>query len=211
MLKDTLFNCDTNEIVKIISSILECIDDYSTITSDVGNNEFWLSRAYAFSKSQHRMLFSKSFGALGCSIPKAIGVSVSNGNKVLCFTGDQGIQINMQELMVISTNNLPIMIVVLNNQASGMIRDREKNRYNKLIHTTKESGYQALNLEKIANAYGLTYYQWDDSYNSLRKVPCIIEVRVCDGELIPFLPKGNPIQKLSPNLTETLYQQLDRS
>jgi len=211
MLKDTLFNCDVNEVVKVISSILDCLGSNSTIISDVGNNEFWLSRAYAFSKSQHILLFSKAFSTLGCSIPKAIGVSMTNKRKVICFVGDLGIQINMQELMTIATNNLPIAIVVINNQASGMIRDKEKNKYNKLIHTSKESGYQALNLEKISEAYGLAYYQWDYSCNGLLKVPCIVEVKIDDGELIPFLPKGNPIQKLSPDLDETLYQEMDRS
>lgn len=211
MLKDTLFQMDTNEAVEVISSILKRTKDDITIISDVGNNEYWLSRAYALSKSHHKMFFSKSFGALGCAVPKAIGSSLSNGKQVLCFVGDQGIQLNIQELMPIFTDNLPIVIVVLNNYMSGMVRDRELSRYNKELHTTKESGYHTLNLEKIADAYGLRYHLWNDTDGHLPVAPCIIEVKITDNQLIPFLPKGNAIQDLAPSLDKTIYQEMNRS
>lgn len=210
MLKETLFKMDTNEAVEVISNILKRVKDDTTIISDVGNNEYWLSRAYALSKSHHKMFFSKSFGALGCAVPKAIGSSLSNGKQVLCFVGDQGIQINIQELMPILTNNLPIVIVVLNNYMSGMVRDRELSRYNKELHTTKKSGYHTLNLEKIADAYGLRYHLWNDLDESLPDAPCIIEVKITDSQWIPFLPKGNEIQDLEPSLDETIYQEMNR-
>lgn len=43
---------------------------------DVGNNEFWASKAYELSGVKARTYYSKSFGALGCSLAKSIGIFI---------------------------------------------------------------------------------------------------------------------------------------
>ncbi len=53
------------------------------IVSDVGNNEFWVSRAYEYSGICNRILYSKSFGTLGCAIGKAIGACYYTQRPVL--------------------------------------------------------------------------------------------------------------------------------
>ena len=78
---------------------------------DVGNNEFWCSQSYVRFKLQNRMLYSKSFGSLGSAIAKAIGVFYKTGNTVICFIGDQGLQMNIQEFQFISNHRIPIKVV----------------------------------------------------------------------------------------------------
>ncbi|MBN1550825.1 thiamine pyrophosphate-binding protein, partial [bacterium] len=125
-LKDILQCYDLNDPVNVVSAILRNIGYDTILTNDVGNNEFWVSRAYTYAKAGNRTLFSKSFGAMGCSLPKAIGAHYATQKPVLCFTGDQGLQMNLQELQYIANHDLPIAVVLLNNQSSGMIRSREK-------------------------------------------------------------------------------------
>ena len=72
-IKEILWNSDTNTPVNEITYLLNNLKNTGAIVGDVGNNEFWLSRAYEFSKNKSKILFSRSLGTMGCSIGKAIG------------------------------------------------------------------------------------------------------------------------------------------
>jgi len=217
-IKETLFNCDTNYPVNIIANILRNLDSDTVITCDTGNNELWLSRAHCFASIPNRVLYPKSFGALGCSLPKAIGAYYSKKNKILCFTGDQGLQMNIQELQFIIRENLPITIIVLNNHTSGMIRDQQERQFaSRFISTTMDSGYNIPNLEKIAFAYGIKYFHFD--YNikqdTIKNIlflfePIIIELTIKSNiSIIPYLPKGFPMQKFVPEIDNDIFNKLE--
>ena len=206
-IRETLIDYDNNDPVCALSAIIQHATAETVITSDVGNNEFWLSRAYSLSKVSNRIIFSKSFGLLGCSLPKAIGAQIVSGSKVICFTGDQGFQMNMQELQFIVTNHMPILIVVVNNNSSGMIVSRQKKRNSThFLHTTSEGGYYAPPLKGIANAYGLGYCK--KSCEEVEKIgelsaslmlPCILEMVVSEvTDISPYIPFGNRCDEFVP-------------
>lgn len=210
-----LADCDVNTPTKIIAEILHDTKQKVVMTSDVGNNEFWLSRGYVLAKNTNRLLYSKSFGALGCSIGKAIGAHYSSRLSVICFIGDQGFQLNIQEIEFIKSHNLPIAIVVLNNLSSGMIRSREKIVYNAhYVHTTLKSGYSVPNIKAITEAYGLKYYNYvsDDIKMTLMEIkePIVIEIQIDEkNDLEPSLPKGNACQDMEPKIEKSLYNELN--
>ena len=213
ILKTELKNEDINTAIESIISVLKQTDKDTYVVNDVGNNEFWVSRAAVESGCENRVLYSKSFGALGCGLGKAIGVYYAMHKPVLCFIGDQGLQMNIQELQYISQHQLPIMIVVLNNQTSGMIKDRESIAYNHYVHTTSESGYQLPELKDIAKAYGFNY---TNQFNELKrlftgKAPVLVEV-IIDYSigLTPSLPKGRKCQDMTPELSEEKYDYLNK-
>lgn len=217
-IKKNLLAEDCNQAVDDIVSMLQVLNEGQVLTSDVGNNEFWLSRAYEMVGCKNRILYSKSFGVLGCSIPKAIGTYYATKKPVVCFVGDQGLQLNIQEMQFVATTQLPIVICVLNNESSGMIKDRELVRYRgKLVHTTKESGYVALNVQKISMAYGIKYIDYHTIRKDELKVlldritsPLIIEMKIDEGiGLTPSLPKGRPMQMFVPDLSAERYIKLD--
>lgn len=213
-LKSELFDTDMSEPVVAISKFLFTIGQDSVITSDVGNNEFWLARACVHAHIANRVIFSKSFGALGCSLPKAIGAYYSTNKPIICFTGDQGIQMNMQELQCIAQNNLPIKIVVINNHTSGMIKDRQAQKYGShFVHTTKASGYSELNLEKMAQLYNLEFISLSkgSDYTQVNKILSgVIELNTTDKyHLEPTLKKGDLCQNLFPYLETDIYEKLN--
>ena len=208
-IKDELWRHDVNETVSIISEIIKRLDA-DIITSDVGNNEFWLSRAVVYSKCIAKVLYSKGFGVLGSSLPKAIGACYATGKVVICFTGDQGVQLNMQELQMIADNKLPILVIILDNYKSGMIYDHEMKKYDKPIHTTDYSGYGHPKFEMIAEAYGLSYYEDIESIDKWDRRHGGIAVIKCGGEsLEPNLPVGEPCQNLYPVLNYNIYNRLN--
>lgn len=204
-LKKELKHEDVNSAIESIEAVLNQTDEDAIVVSDVGNNEFWVSRACVESGISNRVYYSKSFGALGCGLGKAIGVFYATRKPVLCFVGDQGLQMNIQELQFISQHQIPIMIVVLNNHASGMIKDREMALYRKLLHTTRETGYNALNLEKMAIAYSLQYIKEEFQF------PGILEIAIDDTiELYPSLPRGRNCQDLIPTLQKDKYDYMNQ-
>ena len=204
---------DISEPVEKCAAVLRNSSNECTLVADVGNNEFWVSRAYAYSKVTNRLLFSKSFGALGCGLPKAIGVYYATRKPAIAIVGDQGLQINIQELQYISTNRIPIVLVVINNQTSGMIKDREKQKYKgELIHTNCDTGYGLPDLKRLADAYGIAYAEYDEVAAIMDNVsePMIVNVPISEEiGLEPNLPFGNVCQNLYPALEDELYKQLE--
>lgn len=218
-IREKLWNCDVNDVVETVDSILSCANtNYAAIINDVGDNEFWISRACAHSRCGVKSLYSKSFASLGCALPKSIGAYHSTKRPVVCFTGDQGFQMNVQELQAVAHDKVPVLIVVMNNFASGMIRDKEKKSYGSYLHSTLDSGYNMPDLSKIAEAYGISYC---DSYKMTTDEiidiatnisgSIILNLRI-DPELglAPFLPIGRATQDMEPRLEQSTYDYIDK-
>ena len=217
-IREKLWDYDVNEVVKTVDAILSYANiNYAAITNDVGDNEFWISRACAHSKCGIKSLYSKSFASLGCALPKSIGAYCSTMKPVVCFTGDQGFQMNIQELQAIANDNIPILIVVMNNLASGMIRDKEKKMYGTYLHSTLDSGYSMPDLSKIADAYGISYYDSDQISNReikdiITKIdsPTILNLRINpELGLAPYLPIGRATQDMEPRLEQSIYDYIN--
>lgn len=216
-IKKDLWDEDVNEVVKAIDTILANTSEDATIVSDVGNHEFWVSRACAHSNRKGNLLYSKSFATLGSAMVKAIGAYYATKKPVVCFIGDQGFQMNMQELQYISQHQLPILVVILNNQVSGMIRDKEITGYKgKFLHSTSSSGYQIPNLKEIAVLYHLEYAEVDTRSENDKTVnlgvnaPGILNLLINENlSLEPSLPRGRQPQDMVPELDKDRYDYLN--
>lgn len=213
-IRNSLSDEDLNSAVCRIESLISTMPEESIIVADVGNNEFWVSRACVHTRTNKRTLYSKSFGSLGCALGKAVGAYYATGYPIVCFVGDQGFQLNIQELQTISQNQIPVGVVLLNNHSSGMIKDRQtllfKGDY---LHTTLYSGYGAPNFKRIAEGYGLPYTRIsmrDNDVINKMELPCVIEIEIDENiGLSPYLPKGNHIQNMAPILEPDKYNYLN--
>ena len=218
-IKETLLNSDTSSPITEIAYLLDNLKHTGVIVGDVGNNEFWLSRAYEFSKNGSKILFSRSFGTMGCSIGKAIGAYYALNQNVVCFIGDQGLQMNPQELQFISNNNLPIWIIVINNNSSGMIKSRQIRKYNsEFLLTTKETGYSVVDLKKLSNTYNFEYVQIENITDINDKLlncdyakPLFVNFIVDESiDLEISLPIGNNCRDMEPKLDRNLDEELKK-
>lgn len=205
ILEQELKKEDINPAIETIISVLKQIDKNTIVVSDVGNNEFWVSRAVVESGCENRVLYSKSFGALGCGLGKAIGTYYAKGEPVVVFVGDQGLQLNIQELHYIAQHKLPISVILLNNHSSGMIKDRELAAYNTCLHTTEDSGYLAPDFKALSLAFGINYGTF--SCNE----PLLMEINVDKSiGLTPNLPRGKKCQNLQPAINNEKFEYLNK-
>lgn len=208
-LRDELMDADMDGVPVKIAQLLKSLPKGTSVINDVGNNEFWVSRACANVRHEGKVLYSKNFATMGNALPKAIGVYYATRKPVVCFMGDQGFQLNSQELQTIAQNQLPILVVVMNNHTSGMIRDKEKAKYESYLHATKESGYAVPDLAKLAEAYGLRYAISIESTKELT-LPMLMDLMIdSDISLRPYLPIGNMPQNMMPMLEEELHNRLE--
>ncbi len=211
VLKKELKHEDCSETVIKLSSFISSQSDDTYYVCDVGNNEFLFSRAYELSGSNSKVYCSKSFGTLGSSIGRAIGVYYATHCDIICVCGDQGFQYNLQELQYISNCKLPIKIVLLNNHRSGMIEDHEKNSLGGvLIHVDENSGYSTPDFSKIAESYCFTYTTNPETACTESKTPMLYEISTTEYEALrPTLPRGNSCQDMFPLLDRSKYEYLN--
>jgi acetolactate synthase-1/2/3 large subunit len=214
-IRDILSGRDDREPNKIIKKLSESVSADSVVTTDVGQNQVWV--AQSFIPKGQRILFSGGHGAMGYSLPAAIGVHYASGKRVVAFCGDGGIQMNIQELQFVSRENLPITIVLLNNHSLGMIRHFQEMYFDGVYTGTKaDTGYSAPDFGKISEAYGIPYFlvkgisditSVSDCFSG--NGPYFIEVSLPDTTYVyPKLAMGRLNQDQEPELERTLFDYL---
>lgn len=163
-----------NKTPYLFMQILNAItQENDVITTDVGQNQMWAAQMIKLKKGQ-KFLTSGGLAPMGYSLPAAIGVAFANPSKTIyCINGDGGIQMAMQSLLLISQYNLNIKIIVLNNEALGMITQFQHLYFeDRMAATTKQGGYILPDLKSLANSFKIPYYQITDFNEKTIKKIC---------------------------------------
>jgi acetolactate synthase I/II/III large subunit len=94
----------------------------AVVACDVGQHQMWVAQHWRFDDPR-KHLTSGALGAMGFGLPAAIGAQLENPNAgVICISGDGSFLMNVQELATLRRYDLPVKIVLLDNQALGMVR-----------------------------------------------------------------------------------------
>ena len=179
------------------------------------------SHAYTIKKGQ-RFIVNSAIASMGYDLPAAIGACISAGKAdTICIAGDGSIQMNIQELQTVVTNDLPLKIFVINNQGYHSIRMTQTNLFNKNFHGIGEqSGDLGFpDFSKLAYAYGFPYFSIK-SNSEMSKLDYVLSAEgylICEvfvsTEQI-FEPKSAtkrlPDGRLFSPPLEDLYPFLDR-
>ena len=140
---------------KIIAFLSEHLQDTSVIAVDVGQHMVWSYQSFK-NKNGQKLLFSGGHGAMGYALPAAIGAYYAVGKPVACICGDGAFQMNIQELQWVVRENIPVKILILNNDSLGMIRHLQRDYFDSLFAgTSNGSGFSSCDFCKVAEAYGI--------------------------------------------------------
>jgi len=181
------------------------------ITTEVGQHQMWTAQFYPFTKSR-TFITSGGLGTMGFGTGAAIGVLCADPkNRVVHIAGDGSFRMNCNELATISHYNLPLVIVVENNNALGNVRMWQRLFYGKRFsQTTLDFGPDWI---KLAKAYGIKGYKATNK-KQFEKVfkkafesgkAAIIDARVDKDEMVlPMVPGGNAIFDMIMELSKDM-------
>lgn len=166
---------------KVVNYFGNIISNNSIACADVGQNQMWVAQSLRIKGDNVRILNSGGLGAMGFSLPAAIGAYyASKESQIVAFMGDGGLQMNIQELQLVGSKQLPITVVVFNNHSLGLIRDVHEKYYEKR-YVGSVWGFSLPDLEYICKAYNIEYCKvnnYNDLYNikSFASSPKLVEV-----------------------------------
>lgn len=163
------------------------------VTTDVGQHQMWSAQYYPVEKAR-QFLTSGSLGTMGFGLPTALGAAIANpGRRVVCFTGDGSILMNIQELATLAELELDVTIVLFRNGSLGMVRQQQEYLFDR--------NYSASIFEKVpdfltvAKGFGIdavdAVADRDWAAKAFAKGPHLVLVSISMEEnVLPFVSAG---------------------
>ncbi|MGH8461032.1 MAG: biosynthetic-type acetolactate synthase large subunit [Stenotrophobium sp.] len=110
----------------VIEAINKITKGEAIVSTGVGQHQMWAAQYFDF-RQPRLWLTSGSMGTMGFGLPAAIGAAFAQpGKTVIDIDGDASIRMNLGELETATTYNLPVKIVVLNNNGDGMVKQWQR-------------------------------------------------------------------------------------
>lgn len=187
----------------VIEMINDTTEGEAIITTDVGQHQMWAAQYYKFNHPRS-WITSGGLGTMGFGFPSAIGAQMAHPQRlVVSINGDGGMQMCAQELAICAINNIPVKIVVINNQVLGMVRQWQNLIYEKRYSYTDLAG--SPDFVKLAEAYGVKGLRatskeeagaaWKEALET--PGPVLVEFVVSkDENVYPMVTQGSTIDQM---------------
>jgi acetolactate synthase-1/2/3 large subunit len=181
----------------IVEQFDEAMPDDTIVTAGVGQHQMWAWQYWTWTEPR-TWVTSHGLGTMGYGFPAAIGAKLAKPDKeVIAFEGDGSFLMTSQELSVAVRENLDITIVVLNNEAVGMVRQWQDGFYE---GRRMASEYPWVpEFDKLAEAYGARGFRLED-YDEVDEViqkalaydgPAVVDAIIDPEENVyPMVPSG---------------------
>ncbi|MDQ8022567.1 MAG: acetolactate synthase large subunit [Moraxellaceae bacterium] len=181
----------------LVRAVADQLDDEATITTDVGQHQMWVAQAYPLRRPR-QWLTSGGLGTMGFGMPAAIGAALAERERtVVCFSGDGSIMMNIQELATAAEEGANIKIVLMDNQALGMVYQQQGMFYNERFHAV--SYRRPTDFVALAKACGIRAVDLDTTDDPRALLadalqtpgPCLIHCSIdVQQRVYPMVPPG---------------------
>lgn len=212
------------EFVDILSECLPESVNVITGSSGLAVEIFYMTYR---NRIGQRMFLTSGLGAMGYGLSAAIGACIgSNHKKTYCIEGDGSLMMNIQELATLKAQNLPITVIVMNNDGYASIRNTQRNYFNgRFIGSDVNSGLFIPDLAAIAHDFGIAVESVETSSQlksalTLDSGPRLIDVKLNPDEVlapkVSAMPQADgtiismPLEDMSPllSLDKLSYEML---
>ena len=192
-----------------LHALSEKLSTNAIVCVDVGQIQMWAAQSLEIKKSQ-RFLTEGGMASIGSALPLAIGASFAKpGTQIVAITGDGGFQLNIQELQTIYHHQLPIKIILLNNNGYGMIKQFQEQYLNSRFQSSG-IGYSTPDFQNVVTAYKIPSTKIscnDEIVLAVQQLlsgmrPGFLEVIIDEqSRALPKLGVNRPVEDQEPLLT----------
>jgi acetolactate synthase-1/2/3 large subunit len=209
----------------VIEEINRLTQGEAIITTGVGQHQMWAAQYFDF-RSPRLWLTSGSMGTMGFGLPAAVGAQYAHRKRlVIDCDGDASIRMNVGELETVTTYELPIKVLVLNNCGDGMVKQWQKLFHNGRLSASDKS-LHTKDFVKAAQADGFKYAVRLDNKADVPRVigefirfpgPAFLEVMIDpDAGVYPMVGPGQAYADMItgehiPSRTKVIVKEPDAS
>lgn len=186
----------------LIKEVSKHTSDDTKIVTDVGQHQMWVAQYYEFKKPR-TFITSGGLGTMGFGLGAAIGSAMYTNERTVLFTGDGSFGMNLNELSTVATQNLPIVIILMNNGVLGMVRQWQNLFFDK--HYSQTVLERKTDFVKLAEAFGIKGYRISDVSQMKdvidqafkEKGPVLVDCYIDKDEFVlPMLPPGGSFEDI---------------
>ncbi|MDR0961276.1 MAG: acetolactate synthase large subunit, partial [Mediterranea sp.] len=187
---------------EVIRAVSEATDNDAILVTDVGQNQMMSARYFGFQR-ERSIVTSGGLGTMGFGLPAAIGATFGRPDRTVClFTGDGGLQMNLQELGTIMEQKAPVKIILLNNNYLGNVR-----QWQAMFFDHRYSFTPMMNPDymQIAAAYGIPsqrVLKREELNTAIRRMldtPGAFLLEACveqEGNVMPMVTPGSAVNNM---------------
>ena len=189
----------------VIEEVNKLAGGEAIISTGVGQHQMWAAQ-YCDFRQPRLWLTSGSMGTMGFGLPAAIGAQIANPRRlVIDIDGDSSIRMNMGELETVTTYDLPVKVMVLNNFGDGMVKQWQKLFFKGRLSASDRSLHKK-DFVKAAQADGFRYAVRLDRKEDVPRViqefiqfpgPAFLEVMIDrDAGVYPMVGPGQSYDEM---------------
>lgn len=191
---------------KILSALQKFTDADTPVATDVGQHQMWAAQYCKFEKPR-TFITSGGLGTMGFGMGAAIGACVGTGRRTVLVTGDGSFHMNLNELCTAVSQNLPLVILLMDNNTLGMVRQWQTLFYGKRYSQTTLD--RKTDYVKLAEAFGAKGYviAGDADVEPIlkkafaEKVPVLVDCKIgIDDKVLPMIPPGKTFDDIITKL-----------
>lgn len=148
---------DKVDIYVLADALSKALAEDAVFVTDAGLEELITPTTINF-KEKQKCIQPASQGAMGYALPAAIGAWFGLGRQTVLVTGDGSVMMNLQELQTIAHHQIPVKIIIVNNNCYAVIRKRQKDLFHtRMVGVDANNGVSCPDYQKVAECFGLAY------------------------------------------------------
>ncbi len=189
-------------MAEVVNLVSEKTKGEAIIVTDVGQNQMIAARYYKFSHP-NSFVTSGGMGTMGFGLPAGMGAKIGRPDKqVVTFVGDGGFQMTLQELGTIFQYNVPLKIIILNNNYLGMVRQWQQMFFDKNYASTELVNPDFVMISRAYHIPAKKVSKREELDSSLKEMldadgPYLLEITIeKEGNVFPMVEPGKSVSEI---------------